>query len=42
MVMILQEIFDEYYVLLVEIEDFIALIDNKPFFDQPRNVSKNC
>ena len=28
--------------LLVEIEDFIALIDNKPFSDQPRNVSKNC
>ena len=27
--------FDKYYILLVEIKDFIALIDNKPFFDQP-------
>ena len=28
-------VFDEYYIPLVEIKDFIALIDNKPFFDQP-------
>ena len=27
--------FDEYYMPLVEIKDFNALIDNKPFFDQP-------
>ena len=27
--------FDQYYMPLVEIEDFNALIDNKPFFDQP-------
>ena len=25
----------KYYMPLVEIKDFIALIDNKPFFDQP-------
>ena len=29
--------FDKYYVLLVETKDFNALIDNKPFFDQPVN-----
>ena len=27
--------FDEYYMSLVEIKGFNALIDNKPFFDQP-------
>ena len=27
--------FDEYYMILVEIKDFNALINNKPFFDQP-------
>ena len=27
--------FDKYYMPLVEIKDFDALIDNKPFFDQP-------
>ena len=27
--------FDKYYMLLVEINDFNALIDNKSFFDQP-------
>ena len=27
--------FDKYYIQLVEIKDFIVLIDNKPFFDQP-------
>ena len=27
--------FDEYYISLVEINDFNALIGNKPFFDQP-------
>ena len=27
--------FDIYYMLLVEIKDFNALIDSKPFFDQP-------
>ena len=29
--------FDKYYVPLVEIKDFNALIDKKPFFDQPVN-----
>ena len=27
--------FDKYYMRLVEIKDFNALIDNKPFFDRP-------
>ena len=27
--------FNRYYMTLVEIEDFDAVIDNKPFFDQP-------
>ena len=27
--------FDEYYMPLVEIKDFNALINNMPFFDQP-------
>ena len=27
--------FNKYYMQLVEIKDFSALIDNKPFFDQP-------
>ena len=27
--------FDQYYMPLVEIKDFNALTDNKPFFDQP-------
>ena len=27
--------FDKYYMPLVVIQDFIALINNKPFFDQP-------
>ena len=27
--------FNKYYMLLVEIKDFNALTDNKPFFDQP-------
>ena len=29
--------FDEYYIPLVVIKDFNALIDNNPFFDQPRS-----
>ena len=34
--MILREIiFDKYYMPLVEIQDFNALIYNKPFYDQP-------
>ena len=33
--------FDDYYIPLVEIKDFNALIDNKPFFDQPvRNKNR--
>ena len=27
--------FDKYYISLIETTDFDALIDNKPFFDQP-------
>ena len=33
---ILQEFFfDKFYMPLVEVKNFNALIDNKPFFDQP-------
>ena len=28
--------FEKYYMLLVEIKDFNATIDNNPFFDQPQ------
>ena len=34
------ESFDKYYMLLVEIKDFNALIDKKPFFDQPVKTNK--
>ena len=35
-IMILLEIFfDEYYLPLIKMKDFNALIDSKPFFDQP-------
>ena len=35
--------FDEYYIPLVEIKGFNALIYNKPFFDQPvKNKQKEC
>ena len=27
--------FEQHYIPLVEIKDFNALIDTKPFFDQP-------
>ena len=27
--------FDEYYMSLVDFKDFMELIDNKPFLDQP-------
>ena len=30
-----RDYFHKYYMSLVEIKDFNALIDNKPFFDQP-------
>ena len=30
-----RDLFEEYYMPFVEIKDFNALIDNKPFFDQP-------
>ena len=30
-----RDCFNKYYMQLVEIKDFSALIDNKPFFDQP-------
>ena len=29
-----RDYFDDYYMPLLEIKDFNALIDNKPFFDQ--------
>ena len=32
--------FDQYYIPLVEIKDVNALIDNKPFFDQPVKTNK--
>ena len=32
--------FDKYYMPLVEIKDFNALIDNKPFFDHQKNKNK--
>ena len=39
--MILQkDSFDRYYVSLVEMKDFNALIDNKPFFYQPGKTRK--
>ena len=34
--------FDKYYVPLVEIKDFNALIDNKPFFDQPVKIKQEA
>ena len=35
--------FDKYYMPLVEIKDFTALINNKPFFDQPlKNKQEAC
>ena len=34
--------FHKYYILLVEIKDFNALIDNKPFFDQPVNNKQDA
>ena len=34
--------FDKYYMPLVEIKDFNALIDNEPFFDQPVNIKKEA
>ena len=32
---------DKYYIPLVEIKDFNALIDNKPFFDRPIMSTQN-
>ena len=34
--------FDKYYMLLVEINDFNALIDNKSFFDQPVKIKQEA
>ena len=34
--------FDKYYMPLVEIKNFNALIDNKPFFGQPVKENKKC
>ena len=38
--MILREIFFNYYIPLVQIKNSDALIDNKPFFDQPIKINK--
>ena len=35
MLTMLSNSYDEYYMSLVEIQDFNALIGSKPFFDQP-------
>ena len=32
--------FDKYYMPLVEVKDFTALINNKPLFDQPLKTNK--
>ena len=32
--------FDKYYMPLVEVKDFSALINHKPFFDQPLKTNK--
>ena len=32
--------FDKYYMPLAKIKDFNALIDNKPFFNQPIKTNK--
>ena len=34
--------FNKYYTKLVEIKDFNALIDNKPFFDQHVKKQEAC
>ena len=36
----MKDYFDQYYIPLVEIKDFNALIDNKTFFDQPAKANK--
>ena len=36
----MRDSFDNYYIPLGEIKDFNALIDNKPFFDQPVKSKK--
>ena len=36
-----RDYFDEYYMPLVEIKDFNALTDNKPFFDQSAKNKQN-
>ena len=39
--MILIILFDKYYMPLVEIKYFKALIENKPFFDHPVKKKQN-
>ena len=34
--------FDKYFMPLVKIKDFNALIDNKLFFDQTKKTNKKC
>ena len=35
-----RDLFEKYYMPLAEMKDFNALIDNKPFFDQPVKKQK--
>ena len=35
-----RDLFEKYYMLLAEMKDFNALIDNKPVFDQPVKKQK--
>ena len=35
-----RDLFEKYYMLLAEMKDFNALIDNKPAFDQPVKKQK--
>ena len=36
----MRDSFNKYYMVLVEIKDFNALINNKPIFDQPAKKKK--
>ena len=37
-----RDYFDKYYMSLVEIKDFNALIDNKSFFDKPEKSKQEA
>ena len=40
--MVTRNSFDKYYMPLVEIKDFNALFDNKPFFNQPVKIKQEA